>query len=129
MLALGGRGLRDGFRRLDGGTCGRRSGLEPADIAAGGKCHGRAQQHRRSPKAAAHPALVPCLVPSRRRHRFSYSHRSGGLILADLFNLPYLEHFDPRPTARLDPAADPNPSIFERLKRDSRRLEGPQHAP
>jgi hypothetical protein len=53
----------------------------------------------------------------------------AGLILAGHLNLPHPERFDPRPAARLDPAADPNSFVFEELKRDSRSLESRHYAP
>ena len=51
------------------------------------------------------------------------------LIPAKQLNLPRMERFNSRPAARLDPAADTNPSIFERLRRHAGRLECRQHAP
>ena len=80
---------------------------------------------RRSPKAAAHP----CLAPSRTPSHVSYSSVFGELIPAQQFNLPHPERLDSRPAPRLDQAADPNPSIFERLKDDSGGLERRHHAP
>jgi hypothetical protein len=60
MLALGRRRLRDGAGRLGRIACCRGGGLKPVDTtAAAGKCHGRAQQDWRSPKAAAHPYFAP----------------------------------------------------------------------
>ena len=104
------------------GLAGRgRGGLEPVDIAAGGQAQSRAQQGGRSPKAAACPSLAPSRTP---RH-VSYSYLAGGLIPAQHFNLPHPEHLDSRPAPRLDPAADPNPSIFEGLKARSRRPRTP----
>ena len=119
--------LRDGrapaWRR---GRCRRRRGLKPAHVAAGGKREGRAQQDGRSPKAAAHPGLVP----SRARVIASATRSlSSELILAEQFNLSHPEHLDSRPAPRLDPAADANSSIFERLKVNSGSLERRHHAP
>jgi hypothetical protein len=48
---------------------------------------------------------------------------SSELIPAKHFNLPHPEHFDSRPAACLDPAADTNLSIFEGLKDNSGRPE------
>ncbi len=123
VLALGGRGLRNcpGLER----ACGRDRGLKLGDIAAGGKRKGRAQQHRRSPKAAAHPGLVP----SRAFCHVSHSYLSRELILAQQLNLSRAEHFDPRAAARLDPASDTNSSIFKRLNDDSGNLKRRCRAP
>lgn len=60
--------------------------------------------------------VVICLCPA-------------GLILAGHLNLPRLGRLDPRPAARLDPAADPNSFVFEGLNRDPRSLECRHHAP
>ena len=88
----------------------RRCRLKPAEIAAGGQRNGRAQQRRRSPKAAAHPGLVPSRTPVPRRLTRM---RSSALIPAEQLNLPHPDALDPRPAARLDPATNPNPPIFE----------------
>jgi len=48
---------------------------------------------------------------------------SGGLIPAEQFNLPRMEHFDPWPATRLDPAVDTDPSIFEGFNANSSRFE------
>ena len=45
------------------------------------------------------------------------------------FNLPHPEHFDSRPGARLNPAADANSSIFEGLGREPGRPERGDYAP
>ena len=69
------------------------------------------------PRPRQRPLLVViCLCPA-------------GLILAGHLNLPHLGCLDPRPAARLDPAADPNSLVFEGFWRDSRSLESRQHAP
>ena len=120
MLFFGGGTLRD--RAVGLGWIGRRRGgpgLEPADIAAGGQRETGAQQHRRSPKAAAHPFLVP----SRTTSHFSYSSEFRELIPAEHFNLPHPEHFNSRPAPCLDPTANTNPSILEGLKGNAGRLE------
>jgi len=110
MLALGGRALRDGARRFagSGGAWRRGRGLKSADISAGGKRKGSAQQDRRSPKAAAHPGLAP----SRTLCHDNHSYWSRELILAKQLNLPHPERFDPWAATQLDPATDPNPFIF-----------------
>ena len=51
------------------------------------------------------------------------------LIPAKQLNLPRPEHLDARAATRLDPAADTNPSIFERLGHNPGRREGRRHAP
>src|SRR6476469_4334618 len=64
------------------------------------------------------------ILPSRGRANSATSNtRVLRSVPADHFNLPHTEHFDARPAARLDPATDTNPSIFERLKDNSSRLE------
>jgi hypothetical protein len=60
--------------------------------------------------------VVICLCPA-------------GLILAGHLDLPHTERLDPRPAARLDPAADTNSLVFEGLKRDPRSLESRPYAP
>ena len=83
-----------------------------------------AQQNGRSPKAAAQPGLAPSRTLRHRRHSVS----ARELILAQQFDLPHPERLNSRPAARLDPAADANPSIFEGLKHNSGRLERGYHA-
>ena len=51
------------------------------------------------------------------------------LILAEHFDLPHPEHVYSRSAAGLDPAADPNPAIFEGFEDNTSRLEPPDHAP
>jgi hypothetical protein len=116
--------LRDdaiGLRGADDRGC----GLEPAEIAAGGERERYAQQDGRSPKAAAHRSVAP----SRKPCHSNYSYLSSQLIPAQQLNLPHPEHFDSRPAARLDPAADSNPPIFERLKHDTGSLDRRHDAP
>ena len=123
MLALGGRGLSDGpdrFKRV----CRWNRGLKPGGIAAASQRQGDTQ-NRRSQKAAAHPRLTPF----RTLCQFSYSYLSRELIFAKQLNLPRPEHFDSRPAARLDPAANTNPLILERLNDDARSLEARCRAP
>jgi hypothetical protein len=124
VLALGGRGLRDRPGRFER-VCRRNGGLKPGGIAAGSQRKGDAQQNGRSQKAANHPRPVPF----RTLYHFSYSYLSRGLIFAKQLNLPRPEHFDSRPAARLDPAANTNPSILERLNEDTRSLEARCHPP
>ena len=125
MLLLGRRRLRDRAGWLDGGAYGRRRRLKAAEIATGCKRKARAQQHGRSPKAAA----LPAPVPSRTLSHVDYPIAPDRLIPADQFNLPHPEQLNSRSTARLDPAADANPPILKRFRRDSSGLECPQHAP
>jgi hypothetical protein len=68
-------------------------------------------------------------VPFRTLCHFSYSYLSRELIFAKQHNLPHPEHFDSRPAARLDPAANTNPSILKRLNEDTGSLEARYHAP
>src|SRR4051812_48971604 len=69
------------------------------------------------PRPCQRPLLVViCLCPA-------------GLILAGHLNLPHPECLDPRPAARLDPAADPNSLVFEGFWRDPRSLESRHYAP
>ena len=67
---------------------------------------------------AAKPRRL-CKLPRRRKRRLSVviCLCPAGLILAGHLNLPHTERLDPRPAARLDPAADPNSFVFEGLKR------------
>ena len=126
MLALGGRAFARPCVPACWGAWGRRrGGLKPADIATAGQAQTRRTAHRRSPMAPARPGprAVPRTLP--RRPRICLAN----LILAKQFNLPHPEHLNSRPAARLDPAADPNSSIFEGLKRDSGGLESRHHAP
>jgi hypothetical protein len=123
VLALSSRGLRDGpgrFKRV----CRRNRGLKPGGIAAASQRKGDTQ-NRRSQKAAAHPRLTPF----RTLCHFSYSYLSRELIFAKQLNLPRPEHFDSRSAARLDPAANTNPLILERLNDDARSLEARCRAP
>src|ERR1019366_3200360 len=124
MLALCGRSLRDRPIWLEG-ACDRGRGRKPAGIAAGGEGKSCAQQGGHSPKAAAHPGLAP----SHTLCHSNCSYLSRELIPAKHFNLPHPEHFDSRPAARLNPAADTNPSIFEGLKYTPSSLERREHAP
>src|SRR5947209_3176969 len=64
----------------------------------------------------------------KRRPKLAIRLCPAGLVLAGHLNLPRLEHLDPRPGSRLDPAADPNSLVFEGLKRDPRSLESSHHA-
>ncbi len=123
VLAFGGGGLRDrpDLERV----CGRERGLEPGGIAAGGERQNRSQQEGRGPKAAAHPSLVP----SRTLCHFSYSYLSRELIRAQQLNLPHPQHFNSWPAARLDPAANTNPSILKRLNDDPGSLKRRGHTP
>src|SRR6185295_13474668 len=66
-----------------------------------------AAKPRRQYKVPRHPqrrlTVVICLCPA-------------GLMLAGHLNLPRLGRLDPWRGSRLDPAADPNSLVFERLK-------------
>ena len=130
MLALAGGRLRHRAVRLDRRrrpTTATRSRNRPMSPQAESVRRG-AQQGRRSQKAAACPSLAPSCTLS----HVSYSSCrtfSRLLIPAEHFNLPHPEHLDPRPTPRLDKAADTNPSIFEGLRRKPSRLERRHHAP
>jgi hypothetical protein len=53
----------------------------------------------------------------------------GELVPTEQLDLSHPEHFDSRPAPRLDPTADANPSIFERFKGHSGRLERRYRAP
>jgi hypothetical protein len=55
--------------------------------------------------------------------------RFSELILAKQLNLSHPERLDSRPAPRLDPATNPNPSIFEGLKVNSGGRERRHHAP
>ena len=109
MLALGGRGLRHRAHGLDRIARRRWGGREAVDAAAAGKRQKRAQQRHRSPK----PAVCSPVVPSRTPRHVNYSYLAVGLIPVQHFNLPRPEHLDSRAAPRLDPAPDPNPSIFQ----------------
>ena len=106
MLALGGRA----FARPSAPACWRwwawrrRCGLKPAHIAAAGQAQTRRTATPAQPKGGGSSRFraVPRTLP--RQH----SYLPGELILAKQLNLPHPEHFDSRPAARLDPAADPN---------------------
>ena len=70
MLALGGRAsARPCGSAWLVGLATRGRGLKPADVAAGGKCKGRAQQGRAQPKGGGSSSLAP----SRTLSHFSYS--------------------------------------------------------
>src|SRR5450631_1806811 len=56
-------------------------------------------------------------------------HQFCELIPAEHFDLPHPEHVYSRAPARLDPAADPNPAVFEGFEGKSRCLEPRDHAP
>src|SRR5882757_6697378 len=51
------------------------------------------------------------------------------LVRAKQLDLFHPNHFDPRPGSRLDKAANPNPTVFEGLRRYARRLERRKRAP
>ena len=126
MLALGRGRLRDGAGGLRWAAAERWGGdLKTADITAAGQRQGQAQQGRRSQKAAAHRVLAPC----RTVDHFGYSSFATRLIPAHQLDLSHPEHFDSRPGACLNPAANTNLSIFQRLEAQSGSLEGPDHAP
>jgi len=119
MLFFGSRALQDaavGFGST--GRCGGR-GLEPADIAAGGKGERRAQHHGRSPKPAAHSSLAP----SRTIHHDNYSCVPGELIPAQKLDLLHPEHVYSRTATRLNETPNTNPPIFEGLRHHTGRLE------
>ena len=79
-----------------------------------------AAQPRRPVPLSRRPAP---LANSATRHRFSE------LIPTEHFDLPHPEHVYSRAPARLDPAADPNPAVFEGFERNSCSLEPREHAP
>ena len=54
---------------------------------------------------------------------------SDELIPTQQLNLPHPEHVDSRPTTRLDPATDTNPSVLKGLKDNSGSLDSWNHAP
>ncbi len=108
---------------------GRRGGrgLEPAHVAAGGE----RQAAHSSTGAAQRRRLIPFLrrPANSATSATRLSSRARALIPAQQLDLPHPEHFDSRPAARLDQAADTNPLIFEGLKDDAGSLERRQHAP
>jgi len=59
----------------------------------------------------------------------SATRMSGGLVPSQQFNLPRMEHFNPWRRSRLNPAADPNPSILQRLKAHPGGFDRRHHAP
>ena len=92
---------------------------QPARLKAPHNRTGAAKPRRlhKVPRPRQRPLSVAiCLCPA-------------GLVLAGHLNLPHTERLDPRRGSRLDPAADPNSLVFERLKRDPRRLESRPYAP
>ena len=128
MLALGGRGLRDGacgglaaVRRCPG----TRSGTwprspQPASANAAHSTAGAAQRRR--------------LIPSRAVPHTAATAQSLVFVVPRANSRPAVRSAPPGapqfrwPATRLDPATDPNPSIFERLKHNSSRLERRHHA-
>ena len=113
MLAFDRRSLRHRACRLGGARRRRRGcGLKVAHVATGGERECRAQQRRRSPRAAVRP------LPSRTLCHRCHSYVSRALVPAQQFDLPHPERLYPRPAMRLDPATDPNSTTFKRLQHD-----------
>ena len=68
-------------------------------------------------------------VPRSRCPAHAITSANRDLFSAEYFDLPHPEHLDPRPATRLNPAADPYPSILKGFKRSSSRLYRRDHAP
>ena len=124
MLALGGGRLRHRAVRL-----GRRRRAAVVEAVWNRPMSPQADSVRRRGTASAPQPKGGGLVPLSRRPARPVTSATRimyrGLIPAEHFDLPHPEHLDPRPAPRLDPAADANPSIFERLKRESRPPRAP----
>src|SRR6185437_15036709 len=90
----------------------RGRGLKVTHVATGGQRECRAQQRRRSPRAATRP------LPSRTLCHRCHSYVSRALVPAQQFDLPHPERLYPRPAMRLDPATDTNSTTFKRLQHD-----------
>src|SRR4051794_17756703 len=115
--------MRSCSRSLAGVCATVRAGLAGALIAGGDAVSNRPTLPQADSVTAAHSTAGAAkrrrpALPSRRPERSVTTSTLGSwLIPTQHFNLPHPEQLDSWPTPRLDIAADTNPSIFERLRR------------
>lgn len=91
--------------------------ISPQPASASAHSRGTAAQRRRLVLILRRPSVTAVLA------------LSDELIPAKHFQLPRTEQFDSRAVARLDPATDANPLVFEGLKACSGSLDRRHHAP